>query len=246
MQDPSDHLELSLRLVAWNCCAGPLDAKLAALSATRPDLAVVPECPLVPTSPNACWVGANPRKGLGVFAKAPWSLRPVAVDFRLPAYVLPLQVDGPESFLLWAVWAKNEGGDRYVRGMHRAVDASTGLIRSQPNVMLGDFNSNAIWDREHPADRSHSALVDKLDRLGLVSAYHLDRRQSQGRETQPTFFEYRHKHRPYHIDYCFLPRGWGHRVRRVRVGRHARWSRWSDHMPVTIELHPAAETVSVR
>ncbi len=228
-----------MRLVAWNCCSGPLERKLEALRLLDPDIAVIPECPRLPRRAGSTWwIGSNPHKGLGVIAKAPWRITRVTRRSDLPHYIAPLRVTGPEAFTLWAVWACHVGADRYVRGTHRAVDSSRRLFGSGPSVMLGDFNSNAIWDHEHPADRSHSALVRKLETFGLTSAYHTFHGEAHGAETQPTFFEYRHAHRPYHLDFCFLPTAWSGRVTRVEVGRHAEWAGRSDHMPLVVDVSP--------
>ena len=228
-----------MRLVAWNCCAGPLERKLAALGTLDADLAVIPECPRAPIDGEAsAWIGSNPRKGLGVFARSPWRIAPLQAPDDLPRFVQPLQVSGPDRFLLLAVWAMSDGADRYVRGMHRAVDLLAPLLQAQPTVMLGDFNSNTIWDHEHPRDRSHSALVGKLHALGLTSSYHARHGEAHGAETRATFFEYRHAHRPYHIDYCFVPLQWARRLAAVTVGSHAQWARWSDHMPVIADILP--------
>ena len=232
-------MEFALRLVAWNCCTGPLDRKLAALDTLKADIAVIPECPRLPASHGTTfWLGTNPHKGLGVLARHPWRLTRATRRQDLPRFVQPLRVLGPETFLLWAVWACNIGADRYVRGLHRAVDSCSRLFGSGPNVMLGDFNSNTIWDSEHPKERSHSALVRKLDGLGLTSSYHTHYREDHGSETRPTFFEYRHEHRPYHIDYCFLPHAWGSRIAAVTLGTHSEWARRSDHMPLIVDLRP--------
>jgi hypothetical protein len=186
-------------------------------------------------------VGLNPRKGLAILARPPWRLARLDLGkIVLPRYILPVRVSGPETFLLWGVWAHRFGIDRYVRGIHRAVDECRAILLQEPSVLIGDFNSHSRWDHEHPADLSHSALVRKLGALGLVSAYHEARGEAHGKECQPTFYEYRHRHRPYHIDYAFLPGKWRHRLQRVSVGRHGRWCSWSDHMPLTVRLAPAA------
>lgn len=228
-----------MRLTTWNCCTGPLPRKLAALRRLAPDIAVIPECPRLPEGPASWWLGDNPRKGLGIVATGAWSVAPLTPPVPLPRYVQPLAVSGPERFLLIAVWAMNEGRDRYVRGLHRAIDLLAPLISNHPTVAMGDFNANAIWDHEHPEDQNHSALVAKLDRLGLVSAYHAYRAEAHGAERTPTFFSYRHRHRPYHLDYCFIPKSWLSRVTAVRVGRHASWASRSDHMPLSLTLTPA-------
>lgn len=228
-----------MRLVAWNCCRGPLAKKLAALEPLAADIAVVPECPELPASRGSTyWVGANARGGLGVIAKPPWRIAAATRRRDLPRWIHPLKVSGPEEFVLWAVWACNVGVDRYVEGIHRAVDGGKRLFGRGPNVMLGDFNSNSIWDHQHDPEMSHSGLVRKLDRLGLASSYHVHFDEKHGAESRPTFFEYRHAHRPYHIDYCFLPHAWARRIERVTVGAHAEWAKTSDHMPLVVDLPP--------
>ncbi len=226
-----------MRLATWNCCSGRLADKLPALDALAADIAVVPECPeLSDDSGHSFWLGLNPRKGLAVFARPPWRLTPIDTPVPLPRFFQPLRVTGPETFLLWAVWPMDDRPDCYVRGTHRAIDDCRYLFDGTPTVMLGDFNSNAIWDGEHPTDRCHSALVRKLSDLGLTSAYHSHCGEAQGKESRPTYYQYRHEDQPYHIDYCFLPTAWTGRITAVTVGSHAEWARWSDHMPVVVDL----------
>jgi exonuclease III len=69
-----------------------------------------------------------------------------------------------------------------------------------------------------------------------VSAYHSFHGEAQGAESRPTFFEYRHAHRPYHIDFCFLPAAWRKAIKDVAVGAHADWVGLSDHMPMVVDL----------
>lgn len=229
-----------LRIAAWNCCAGPLATKLAAARRLRADILVLPEAPRVPESAQAAWIGDNPRKGLAVLARPPWRVQRVTVPrVTLPRYFLPVLIRGPETFMLWGVWAHAFGADRYVRATHRALDECHAHVAREQPLLLGDFNSHSRWDHEHPPDRSHSALVRRLAALGYVSAYHHCRRRAHGREGHATFYEYRHRDRPYHLDYAFVPAGMVPRLRRVRVGQHRTWTRWSDHMPLVLELAAA-------
>jgi len=231
--------ESALRLLAWNCCRGPLATKLAAINALAVDLAVVPECPRLPDIPGSTlWFGANRHGGLGVIAKPPWRIAPLGSWVTPPQWLRPMRVTGPLSFLLWAVWACNDGSQRYVRGIHRALDLSAHWFERGPVVFLGDFNSHSLWDRNHPRDRNHSALVRRLEALGLASSYHYYHAEPHGSETVPTFFEYRHQHRPYHIDYCFLPASWAPWISSVTVGAHDNWSARSDHMPLLTVVEP--------
>jgi hypothetical protein len=226
-----------LRLVAWNCCSGPWEKKRAALESLDADLAVIPECPRIRgKSGTTVWTGTNPRKGLGVIARAPWTIRRLTTHRRLPKYVVPVAVSGPVSFLLLAIWAIKNPTAPYVRGLHRALTACQALMETQPTVLLGDFNSNAIWDHQHPQDRSHSALVTRLRELGLVSAYHSHFAEAHGKESRPTFYLYRHAARPDHLDYCFLPQAWAEQVVSVQIGEHGEWAGRSDHVPVVVEV----------
>lgn len=226
-----------MRLCTWNCCSGPLDKKRSALNELSADVAVIPESPkLVTESERERWFGDNSRKGLAILAAPGFELVPIDVGGTLPRYVVPMQVRGPRPFLLLAVWAQNDGVNKYVRGVIRAIELCDGIVRSQPTVALGDFNSNSIWDHKHPKGRNHTALVERLDSLGLVSAYHTYQGESHGAETRPTFFEYRHEHRPYHIDFCFIPKSWSAFVQNVTVGPFADWSPLSDHVPLIVDI----------
>jgi hypothetical protein len=230
-----------MKLGTWNCCSGPLDKKLVAAQKIAADILVIPECPkLSKTSSHELWFGDNPRKGLAVIAGSDFVLERLELDIELPLYVIPIQVRAPVPFLLLAVWAKNEGADQYVRGVNRAVSLCEELIQSQPTVILGDFNSNTIWDSSHPKNQNHSSLVSRLNSLGLESSYHTHFSEQQGQESRPTFFMYRHETKPYHIDYGFIPAKWCAVLRSVKVGTFDEWGEISDHMPLTLEIEVGA------
>ena len=165
------------------------------------------------------------------------AVEPIRTRVAMPRYFVPYRVAAPEAFQLIHVWAMNDGiDDRYVRGLVRAVDLWSKRIAAQPTVLAGDFNANRFWDRDNPPDRNFSALARRLESLGLVSAYHAFFGEEFGAETRPTFFLYRHAAKAYHLDYCFVPRAWVGRIRSVTVGRHEEWGRFSDHMPVTVDI----------
>ena len=230
-----------MRLVTWNCRGGPYRVKARALQKLGFDIAVVPESPEPDRmSESTLWFGDVPNRGLLVAASPAYQLSHVTID-GLPRYVVPVEVRGPEHFLLFAVWAmQNDREDRYVRGVVRAVDRSAPLIAAQPTVLLGDFNSNTRWDRTFARKANHSALVTRLRELGCVSAYHEFHAEEHGAESRPTYFQYNHSDKPYHLDYCFLPQPWCRRIRRVAVGSHDQWRAWSDHRPVIVELSDQA------
>lgn len=101
---------------------------------------------------------------------------------------------------------------------------------------MGDFNSNAIWDRRRKRAHDHSALVNALPELGLVSSYHHFFGESQGAETRPTQYYRWDEHEPFQLDYCFIPEAWAEHLVNVEVGSSEAWKQWSDHRPLTVDL----------
>ncbi len=83
---------------------------------------------------------------------------------------------------------------------------------------------------------NHSAVVSMLEKHRLASAYHHFFSEPQGQETQPTYYFWHHKNRPYHIDYVFLPQHWAAKIKSVELGSHAAWSPLSDHVPLCVEV----------
>ena len=101
-------------------------------------------------------------------------------------------------------------------------------------IAIGDFNSNTIWDWYY-AELSHSELVKKLGRFGLVSAYHTLRGEQHGQEVTPTQFMYRHLAHPYHLDYAFVSQSLS-RSCELLVGNPSEWLTKSDHMPLILTV----------
>jgi endonuclease/exonuclease/phosphatase family metal-dependent hydrolase len=98
-------------------------------------------------------------------------------------------------------------------------------------VFAGDFNGNVDFDK--PRSRlKWSDCFDRLSSRGLVSAYHRD--APFGKEADPTHYFRWKQERPFHIDYCFVPREWP--IESVSVGSYADWATLSDHRPVTVDV----------
>jgi endonuclease/exonuclease/phosphatase family metal-dependent hydrolase len=230
-----------MRLITWNCSWGKSGEKREAILALEPDIVVLQELRReAPDSSTYRWYGGDPKKkGITVIARNGYELAPVRKRPSVPRWVVPVQVSGPRSFLMLAVWTTNyEHRYRYVRGLNRALDLYRGVIaQHESTVVLGDFNANVIWDAEHPEGQSQGALNEKLSALGLTSAYHTYFREKHGKETRHTHYFYHHEHRPYHIDYCFVPRAWG-RPKKVSVGSYADWRPMSDHCPLVVDVAP--------
>ena len=77
-------------------------------------------------------------------------------------------------------------------------------------------------------------VVEKLINLNIFSTYHIHLNQVQGMEAHPTYFMYRHKDKPYHIDYCFVSADMAEKISSVEIGEYDFWMQYSDHVPVIV------------
>ncbi len=226
-----------MRIVTWNCCRGPLATKLAALASLSPDIAVVQECPRpAAQSPQFLWFGDNPRHGVAVLAFGDFRVRRLPARPGTPRFFAPVAISGPLPFALLAAWAMPDQPYRYVEAVIRAVQLYRTRLARAGTLLLGDLNSNAIWDAQHKPDRSHSALVRTLAALDMHSCYHEFHREAHGVESTPTFHLYRQEARAYHLDYCFAPRRWLSALQSVTVGPFETWAQHSDHRPIVMEF----------
>jgi len=241
-----------LRIVVWNANMA-LHRKLDALQALAPDIAVIPECakPEVLSKrtgaggvPEMVWVGANPNKGLGVFAFHPYSISLSSTYDRRLEWIAPVSVQGPTPFFLLAAWCMNHRCRAHspefpTRQVEPAIQGHAATIASVPTVLAGDLNNNVTWDRPNKP-HSFASLVDLARQLGLESAYHEIKGVAFGSEPDATlYWRDRTEHGlRYHIDFCFLPRAWLPFVTSVSVGDFASWVApgLSDHVPLVTDL----------
>lgn len=88
----------------------------------------------------------------------------------------------------------------YVQKAHAAIDhyAGIGLLDGQV-ILIGDFNSNRILDDYYRKDKNHSALVAKLEKLGIKDCSNSD--GENGRSTY--YYYYCGQERHVIDDYCF-------------------------------------------
>ena len=222
-----------------------LSRKLTAFMALQPDVAVVQEVSSadIAAHPQSCWVGNLPNKGLGAFALNDFRIRPhSAWDPRIE-FVVPIEVTGPVDFILIAVWAMHGRAVQRIQErpnrwqLLQALDSYEALIRSQPTVVAGDFNNAVQWDKVGKSS-NHAVAVDRLESLGLASAYHAYHEVAQGRELDPTLYWTWNRTKTFHIDYIWLPRDWLPAIKRVDVGDHQTWvgGRLSDHVPLSVDI----------
>jgi exonuclease III len=226
-----------MRLVTWNACKGQFDRKVPLLDQLHADIAVIQEIASpAHQTPQVMWFGDNANQGFAVFARDPYRLTPLPQREGVPKYIVPVMVDGPISFVLFAVWTIRQQRLRYVRAAATAIEMYASTFEQPPVVLLGDFNSNAIWDTHHPAALNHSAMVQRLRGHGMVSAYHHFRGVPHGQETEPTFYLHWDAGKPYHIDYCFLPTRWADGIQHVEIGSFEAWREHSDHRPLLVDV----------
>ena len=149
-------------------------------------------------------------------------------------YFLPCSVNN--EFNLLAVWThrNNSPNFGYIGQFWKYFQINKSKF--QNILLVGDFNSNSIWD---VWDRwwNHSDIVKDLEELGIESIYHKFTGEKQGNETIPTLFFQRKIERPYHIDYFFGSQSFQKKLRNIEIGRPENWLSKSDHMPIICEFH---------
>lgn len=236
-----------MKIVTWNCNMA-FRKKAAFILPYKPDILIVPECEHLDklefafgneVPADQLWYGANKNKGLGVFSYGNYRLR--LLDSHNPEIktILPIAVSGGKfDFTLFAIWANNpqDPDNQYVGQLWKAVHFYKDHIKNQKTILAGDFNSNVIWDKKH-RQGTHSALVQHLEKLDIHSTYHLYFKQLQGKELHPTLFMYRHRNKPYHIDYCFASADFISTMQVVDIGVYEEWTQHSDHKPLTVTFN---------
>lgn len=221
--------------------------KAPALLALDPDILVIPECEhpdklkfpggaKIPA--DIVWYGSNLHKGLAVLSYNNYRLKLLRIHNPDLKTILPIQVTGGKAdFTLFAVWANNplEPGHQYVGQVWKALAHYKRLIKKKRTILIGDFNSNTIWDKPRRIG-NHTDVVNVLAKKGIKSVYHHHHNQIHGTELHPTFSLYRHKDKPYHLDYCFASADFINAVTAVEIGVHDDWCSLSDHQPLVVEF----------
>lgn len=224
-----------MRIISWNC-AMAARKKISRVLELQPDLLILQECSRADIAAAGAkfsyWIGRNSNKGLGVLG---FGDHDFVVDdsFRDDlTWFIPLRVDSISILAVWASRTTKQHG--YVRETHKALDYFEEFLRARPSVMIGDFNSNTVWDKLHPG-RSHSDMVRRLAEIGLESIYHTTHGVEHGLETDSTFYFYRKPERGYHIDYAFASRELLNAAQ-IEILPGEEWLGMSDHVPVVVDL----------
>lgn len=227
-----------MRLVTWNAGRGKFAKKAPLLVEFGADISVIPEIAKPEFENERClWFGTNPNQGIAITTSPIYSLVPLQEKPGAPRYVIPIKVKGPICFTLFAVWTIQRQEMPYIRAVAATIDLYPEIFEQEAVVMMGDFNANTIWDRSHPSNLNHSSVVERLSKRGLVSAYHHVRGESQGQESEATFYLHHDFNKPFHIDYCFLPKTWAEKTSMVEIGSYEKRKGHSDHRPLIVDVN---------
>jgi exodeoxyribonuclease III len=226
-----------------------LKRKLPALSALRPDIAILSEvaCPdkLRSRLPEfeglpIVWVGNKPNKGLAVVSFTGSSLELDSSYRPSNQFVAPVHVGATKPFRLLATWDHNdraEGVNRRPGPLLRCLEDSADFCSGGDLVVAGDFNNHPRWDKPN-GPNNMSVIAGELARRNLVSLYHHETGSAFGSELRGTYWHYRRADMPYHIDYLFVPVTWLKTLRSFELGGYDAWcgSGLSDHAPLIAEF----------
>jgi len=236
-----------MKLLTWNCNMAFRKKKEQALK-LNPDILIIQEC----EDPNRkgkwqefsnyIWVGDNRNKGIGIFSKNNYDIEildNVKKDYS--KYVILVKIIGDkEELILLAIWAMNNKKDRkkrYIGQVYTAIKYYAKLLDN--NIMIaGDLNWNSMWDKspDSPLYGNLNDTTKLLNNKGLYSVYHNLRNKKFGEELSPTFYMYRKRKRPYHIDYIFMHEDKFDYVKDFWIGKYENWIDYSDHMPLFIDI----------
>jgi hypothetical protein len=229
-----------LRLLVWNC-SGRLHDKVSELAELGPDIAVLPECAcpevlLRRVSParlgarTLLWDGTLPSRGLAVATFGPWRAHLSPTHRARSGSTLPVRLTGPAQLDLVGVWARPPRPDVGHRTgpepLGQALARVLPGLGDAPAVLAGDFNRALARTR----------LRTVLAEAGFVSAYHHVRGLSPGEETEATFYRLRRFPSRHHLDHVLVDGRTASAIRTVELHGGSRWSAWSDHRPMVVEL----------
>lgn len=183
------------------------------------------------------WFGDHPHKGIAVilFINAKLELfQDYEPDYKfiLP-FTLSLASQKLSLFVIWAMPNKERRKEGYVGQIWKAINYYQKSL-NEASILIGDFNSNAIWDKERK-EGNHSQVVEFLANYKIYSLYHKQSGDEHGKEAKPTWFMYRHQDKTYHLDYCFASLSCIGKSTSLTIGDFEEWIAFSDHMPLIVK-----------
>ncbi|MCF0226877.1 MAG: hypothetical protein HUK28_06205 [Methanobrevibacter sp.] len=230
-----------MKIISWNC-NGKFREKFKEIIKEDGDIYVISECENPAESKseeykefagdNYAWIGDIHYKGLGIFVKEDIKMEKLLITNEVFKNFILLKIN--DSFNLLGVCAMPP----YVEMIHNYFDANENIF-DENLIMCGDFNSNVIFNNRHKTKddkgnpKNQTNLNIKLNNKGLYSAYHELNNEELGKETNYTFFKYRHLNQPFHIDYLYARKD---RISEFKILDHWKWISLSDHLPLSFEF----------
>ncbi len=182
------------------------------------------------------WVGDNINKGVGIISFNDYQIKLSDCYTDQFKYIIPLEVTRSDKsvFYLFALWAMPDKvkAKSYVGQVWGAMKHYKSLI-SEKSILIGDFNSNQIWDKERKGG-NHTHCVDLLASNDIESLYHRQNKEAHGSESTPTIYLLKQMNKPYHLDYCFASQSMITHQTSIEIGDPAIWLERSDHMPLVV------------
>lgn len=233
-----------LNLITWNCNMA-FRKKCQYIDIYNIDILVVQECES-PERFNSVehnlnytdfiWYGDNIHKGIAIF-----SFNGYRIEIRKDhnpsfRYIIPIVISCLKAtYNVYAIWAMPNASDRklsYVGQILAGLDYYDD-IGERNTILVGDFNSNAIWDgiKKHG---NHADLIQQLNHVQVYSIYHRLLKEEHGEESIPTQYMYKHIDKPYHLDYCCMAENLYTSDLSIDIGEYGKWKPYSDHMPIII------------
>lgn len=183
------------------------------------------------------WFGKNKNKGVAVITFQDYDIKLNSMYNPKFEYILPLilSIDNfiVNLFNIWAMPHKTDKTKSYIGQVFRAVNFYKSIL-DKPSILIGDFNSNAIWDNKKRVG-THTDVVTILNQKKIYSLYHLINNCNHGKEKDNTFFLLKNETKPFHIDYCFASEKLITEQTKIEIGRYNDWIKLSDHMPIIID-----------
>jgi exonuclease III len=212
----------------------------------QPDLLVLQECEheaklkehLSSVEYNQLiWYGKNPHKGVAVLSFNNVEIALSEQHNEDIEYVLPLKLSMDNREInLFAIWAMPHHESRaksYVGQVWAAINYYVELLE-EDSILIGDFNSNAIWDQKRKVG-NHTQVMNFLKESSIYSVYHQLTDTQHGQEDDPTLYLTKNIDKPYHMDYCCASQRLIGQETSIEIGAYQDWIKLSDHMPLIID-----------
>ena len=212
----------------------------------NPDIVVIPECENInridlgsfsDKVTDSYWIGDNDSKGLGIFTFNDFKIKLYENYDNQYKYILPLIISRDnESYNVIGCWTKITDDYEYIGQLQYSLKHYDSFLNNENVIICGDLNSNQYWEKYGGEDLNHKEVVDVLVQKNIYSSYHHFFNEKQGEETQPTYYHYHKKEKPFHIDFCFLSNGLIQKLKNVEIGKCEDWMELSDHVPLIIDF----------